>query len=77
LRDDYEVSCTELDALAEALESQLGCYGARMTGAGFGGSVVALVDAECVDSVLGSASATYRRDSEARRARSLPNRSAA
>jgi len=60
LRDDYEVSCTELDALAEALESQLGCYGARMTGAGFGGSVVALVDAECVDSVLGSASATYR-----------------
>jgi galactokinase len=60
LRDDYEVSCPELDALAEALERQPGCYGARMTGAGFGGSVVALVDAAHVDSVLSAASETYR-----------------
>ncbi len=60
LRDDYEVSCPELDALAEALQSQPGCYGARMTGAGFGGSVVALVDAVHVDAVLSAASATYR-----------------
>lgn len=43
LRDDYEVSCPELDLLAAALTAQPGCYGARMTGAGFGGSVVALV----------------------------------
>jgi galactokinase len=59
LRDDYEVSCPELDALAHALEAQPGCYGARMTGAGFGGSVVALVDAAQVDSALAAASATY------------------
>ena len=44
LRGDYEVSCPELDALSNALAAQPGCYGARMTGAGFGGSVVALFD---------------------------------
>jgi len=59
LRDDFEVSCPELDALAEALVSQPGCYGARMTGAGFGGSVVALVDAPRVDDVLAGATAAY------------------
>ena len=42
LRDDYEVSCPELDAaVASALAS--GALGARMTGAGFGGSAIALV----------------------------------
>ncbi|HLK16242.1 MAG TPA: galactokinase [Fimbriimonadaceae bacterium] len=43
LRDDYEVSCAELDAMAEAAWSAPGCVGARMTGAGFGGACVALV----------------------------------
>ena len=43
LRDDYEVSCAELDAMAEAAWSSPGCVGARMTGAGFGGACVALV----------------------------------
>jgi galactokinase len=43
LRDDYEVSCMELDAMAEAARQAPGCVGARMTGAGFGGSCVALV----------------------------------
>ena len=47
LRDDYEVSCAELDALVE-LASDVGpsggVIGARMTGGGFGGSIVALVD---------------------------------
>ncbi|MFO0838107.1 MAG: galactokinase [Phycisphaerae bacterium] len=42
LRDDYEVSCPELDRLVELLVSTPGVFGARMTGAGFGGSVVAL-----------------------------------
>lgn len=45
LRDDYEVSCPELDEMAEACWSAPGCIGARMTGAGFGGACVALISA--------------------------------
>jgi galactokinase len=48
LRDDYEVSCTELDVLvdvARELGERSGVYGARMTGAGFGGCTVTLVKA--------------------------------
>ena len=37
LRDDYEVSCAELDAMVEAARDAPGCVGARMTGGGFGG----------------------------------------
>ena len=43
LRDDYQVSSRELDAMVEIATSQPGCLGARMTGAGFGGCAVALV----------------------------------
>ena len=43
LRDYYEVSSPELDRLAEAACEVEGCYGARLTGAGFGGCIVALV----------------------------------
>lgn len=46
LRDDFEVSIPELDALVERLLAVPGVYGARLTGAGFGGCVVALVDAD-------------------------------
>ncbi|HEY5879609.1 MAG TPA: galactokinase [Nakamurella sp.] len=50
LRDDYEVSCVELDvAVTAALAA--GALGARMTGGGFGGSVIALVPTDRVDSV--------------------------
>jgi galactokinase len=45
LRDDYEVSCRELDLLAEIAHECAGVYGARMTGGGFGGSTVNLVAA--------------------------------
>ncbi len=45
LRDDYEVSIEALDVLVECLEAQPGVYGARLTGAGFGGACVALVEA--------------------------------
>ena len=44
LRDLYEVSTDELDAMAAAAIAVDGCYGARLTGAGFGGCVAALVD---------------------------------
>lgn len=43
LRDDYQVSCPELDVAVEAA-LKAGAYGARMTGGGFGGSAIALVD---------------------------------
>ncbi len=42
LRDDYGVSCPELDALVEIAATVDGIYGARMTGGGFGGSIVAM-----------------------------------
>jgi galactokinase len=43
LRDLYEVSCPELDAMVNIAQSIQGCYGARLTGAGFGGCTVNLV----------------------------------
>lgn len=46
LRDDYEVSCPELDLLYETAQEFPGCFGARLTGAGFGGSGIALVKKE-------------------------------
>ena len=49
LRDDYEVSCRELDAVVDIAREVDGVVGARMTGGGFGGSVVALVDPDAVD----------------------------
>jgi galactokinase len=42
LRDDYEVSIPELDRLVDLLQQQASVYGARLTGAGFGGACVAL-----------------------------------
>ena len=45
LRDDYEVSCRELDIMVEIGSRQRGIYGARMTGGGFGGCTINLVDA--------------------------------
>ncbi|MBN2388365.1 MAG: galactokinase [Anaerolineales bacterium] len=44
LRDDFEVSSEALNAIVEAAQRQEECFGARMTGAGFGGCAVALVE---------------------------------
>lgn len=49
LRDDYEVSCREMDVLAELAWQEEGVLGARMTGGGFGGCTVNLVRESCVD----------------------------
>jgi len=46
LRDLYEVSCPELDVMVRVAQSLEGCYGARLTGAGFGGCTVNLVAQE-------------------------------
>jgi len=48
LRDDYQVSCKELDLLVDLASSTPGVYGARMTGGGFGGCTVNLVRGDCV-----------------------------
>jgi galactokinase len=49
LRDLYQVSIPELDAMVEAARSIPGCYGARLTGAGFGGCTIQLVEREKAD----------------------------
>ncbi|HTS11159.1 MAG TPA: galactokinase [Candidatus Limnocylindrales bacterium] len=49
LRDDYEVSCAELDLLVELANQVRGVQGARMTGAGFGGCTINLVHSNAID----------------------------
>jgi galactokinase len=46
LRDDFEVSCEELDAIVDAASRCAGVFGARMTGGGFGGCAIVLVKAD-------------------------------
>jgi len=52
LRDDYEVSCPELDELVEAAIGAEGVYGSRMTGGGFGGCTVTLLKKTVVSSTI-------------------------
>ncbi len=61
LRDDYEVSSAALDAMVEAAQAHPACYGARMTGAGFGGCAVALVQAEAAEDFTRFTTAEYTR----------------
>lgn len=60
LRDDFEVSCDELDVAVETARGR-GAVGARMTGGGFGGSAVALVPAGQVDEVTSAVAAAFAR----------------
>jgi galactokinase len=65
LRDDYEVSCRELDLLVELADGigpAGGVYGSRMTGGGFGGSTVSLVETARVDEIAGKVTAAYQRE---------------
>jgi galactokinase len=59
LRDDYDVSTPELDALVDCLE-EAGALGARLTGAGFGGCAVALTRRDEADRVATEAASAYR-----------------
>jgi len=61
LRDDYEVSCAELDLLVRLAEAAPGVYGSRMTGAGFGGCTVSLVRSEDAAGFARLVSQGYRR----------------
>ena len=51
LRDDYQVSCEELDVAVDIARSQTGVYGSRMTGGGFGGCTVSLVKNDAIEGV--------------------------
>jgi galactokinase len=58
MRDDFEITVPEVDVAVEAALSA-GAYGARMTGGGFGGCVLALIDADATDKVAAAVSAAY------------------
>jgi galactokinase len=58
MRDDFEISCPELDQAVESAVAA-GAVGARMTGGGFGGSAVALVPADRVDAVTAAVDAAF------------------
>jgi galactokinase len=60
LRDDYQVSCEELDFLVDAAMAVEGVYGSRMTGGGFGGCTVTLLPAEAAGAFGEAISAAYR-----------------
>lgn len=59
LKEDYEVSCEELDFLAETAQKMPGVYGARMTGGGFGGCTVNLVEPTAVKRFVSDIQAAY------------------
>lgn len=61
LRDDYQVSCAELDAMVSAAWAQEGTLGARMTGAGFGGCTVNLVDVAHTEAFVQNVRQSYIR----------------
>jgi galactokinase len=60
LRDLYEVSCLELDALVSIARQQPGCYGARLTGAGFGGCTVNLVEEASAQAFIQNLKTAYQ-----------------
>ncbi len=60
LRDDYEVSSDALNAMVEAAQAHKACFGARMTGAGFGGCAVAIVRADAADGFVADTSSAYQ-----------------
>jgi galactokinase len=58
LRDDFEVSCAELDTVVEVAMAS-GAYGARLTGAGFGGSAIVLARQEDVAGIEKAVTAAF------------------
>ncbi|MFM9874038.1 MAG: galactokinase [Fimbriimonadaceae bacterium] len=61
LKDDYEVSCPELDHIVQSALQSPGCIGARLTGAGFGGAAVALINTQHLDQFLNETEQNYRK----------------
>ena len=61
LRDDFEISVPLLDAIVESAV-EAGAHGARMVGGGFGGSAIALVEADAVDTVIAAVTDRFARE---------------
>jgi galactokinase len=61
MRDDFEISVPDVDLLVGIADAQPGVYGARLTGGGFGGAIVALASADAVHEAAGRIAAEYRR----------------
>ena len=64
LKEDYEVTGYELDTIVDAAMQQEGVYGARMTGAGFGGCAIALVKKSKIDAFIQNVKKIYKENSE-------------
>jgi galactokinase len=60
LREDYEVTCAELDAMTAIARTLPGCFGARMTGAGFGGCTVQLVAGDQIEAFSETLMTAYK-----------------
>ncbi len=60
MRDDFEITCKEIDILAGLGQATKGVYGSRMTGGGFGGCTVSLVEAKAVDEIRETLIEGYR-----------------
>jgi galactokinase len=60
LREDYEVTCEELDLMVNLAREVNGVYGARMTGGGFGGCTITLVADDAVERFQRSVADAYR-----------------
>jgi len=61
LRDDFEVSCSELDLMVDLGERVEGVYGTRMTGGGFGGCTITLIRSDCVEAYQRTVREGYER----------------
>jgi len=64
LRSDYEVSCAELDLLVDLAVVEPGVIGTRMTGGGFGGCTVTLLEAAAAESVMPAVARAYRQGAD-------------
>jgi galactokinase len=60
LARDFQVSCNELDTLADIMRGFGGCYGARMTGGGFGGCVVGLFEPSAINAACPAIALAYK-----------------
>ena len=61
MRDDYEASCPEIDYLVELAWSIPGVIGSRITGGGFGGCTVSIVENSAIDSFIQKSGDDYQR----------------
>ena len=61
MRDDFEISREEMDTMVALAQGHIACYGARMTGGGFGGCAVALVNADHAQAFADTVAASYFR----------------